>query len=122
MLSERAVSPVIGVILMVAVTVILSATIAGFIIFGDEIADDVGGNAPQANFDYDPDEEVLVHRGGDELDPDTLVVDGERLSENQFSEGETIVAGDEISMSPGEELIWEDPESDETQILYTAPD
>ena len=62
--DERAVSPVIGVILMVAITVILAAVIATFVL-------DLGSNqqqAPQAsfNFDYDGTDTVTItHNGGD---------------------------------------------------------
>jgi len=71
--DERAVSPVIGVILMVAITVILAAVIAAFVL-------DLGPGdpAPQAsiewdvNTDYDGSEELgtLSHGGGDSIDLD----------------------------------------------------
>ena len=43
--EERAVSPVIGVILMVAITVILAAVIAAFVL---DIGDDMGGSGLDA--------------------------------------------------------------------------
>ena len=45
--GERAVSPVIGVILMVAITVILAAVIGTFVL---GLGDQIGDNAPQASF------------------------------------------------------------------------
>ena len=45
--GERAVSPVIGVILMVAITVILAAVIGTFVL---GLGDQVGESAPQATF------------------------------------------------------------------------
>ena len=54
--EERAVSPVIGVILMVAITVILAAVIAAFVL---DMGDDLGGN-PQAAVDVDDSNESAV--------------------------------------------------------------
>ncbi|WP_267162973.1 type IV pilin N-terminal domain-containing protein [Halovenus salina] len=48
--DDNAVSPVIGVILMVAITVILAAVIATFVLgLGEQVSD----TAPQASFDFD---------------------------------------------------------------------
>ncbi|WP_049911187.1 type IV pilin [Halorubrum lipolyticum] len=46
--ENRAVSPVIGVILMVAITVILAAVIGTFVL---GLGDQLGDTAPQASFD-----------------------------------------------------------------------
>jgi flagellin-like protein len=48
--DDSAVSPVIGVILMVAITVILAAVIATFVL---GLGDQVSSTAPQASFDFD---------------------------------------------------------------------
>ncbi|CCQ37424.1 DUF1628 domain protein [Natronomonas moolapensis 8.8.11] len=66
--DDRAVSPVIGVILMVAITVILAAVIGTFVLgLGDSVE-----SAPQASFDFDLDEDnnvvEVTHRGGDTID------------------------------------------------------
>jgi archaeal type IV pilus assembly protein PilA len=54
--DERAVSPVIGVVLMVAVTVVLSAVIAGFVMeMGDGMEDSLEATGA-ASFDFDADE------------------------------------------------------------------
>ncbi|WP_323190660.1 type IV pilin N-terminal domain-containing protein [Halostella sp. PRR32] len=79
--DDDAVSPVIGVILMVAITVILAAVIGAFVL-------DLGGSqesAPQASwsFDYDAggdgaydssldDTVTISHDGGDDIDNSTL--------------------------------------------------
>ncbi|WP_058826326.1 type IV pilin [Haloferax sp. Q22] len=47
--EEDAVSPVIGVILMVAITVILAAVIGTFVL---GLGDQVGNSAPQASFEF----------------------------------------------------------------------
>lgn len=69
--ADDAVSPVIGVVLMVAVTVVLSAAIGTFALGLEEAAQP---SPPVADFafDYDDPELRVVHDGG-------AAVDGERL-------------------------------------------
>ena len=58
--DDDAVSPVIGVILMVAITVILAAVIATFVLgLGDQVSD----TAPQASFNFDYEEESRLGDG-----------------------------------------------------------
>ena len=71
-LGDRGVSPVIGVILMVAITVILAAVIGSFVL-------GIGGDveaAPQASLSYDGDG-TIVHQGGDDLSSVNLSVKGD---------------------------------------------
>jgi len=74
--EERAVSPVIGVILMVAITVILAAVIGTFVLnLGGSIQD----TAPQASFgfDYNSDTNVTItHQSGDTIDAARLKTAG----------------------------------------------
>ncbi|GGL33880.1 hypothetical protein GCM10009037_16860 [Halarchaeum grantii] len=80
--DDRAVSPVIGVILMVAITVILAAVIGTFVL---GLGNQVGNNAPQATFDYDYSGDFpsdgsntawinITHQSGQSLDPSSLTV------------------------------------------------
>ena len=71
--SERAVSPVIGVILMVAITVILAAVIGTFVL---GLGDQVQQTSPNAQWDWDENSSdlILTHTGGDSIDPSTLEV------------------------------------------------
>jgi flagellin-like protein len=64
--DERAVSPVIGVILMVAITVILAAVIGTFVL---GLGDQLGDTTPQASLDISADSGTITieHTGGDEL-------------------------------------------------------
>jgi len=70
--DDEAVSPVIGVILMVAITVILAAVIGTFVLgLGDQVQD----TAPQASFNFDfetnsgdDDQVTITHDGGDSID------------------------------------------------------
>jgi|APHM01.1.fsa_nt_gi archaeal flagellin N-terminal-like domain len=70
--DDRGVSPVIGVILMVATTVILAAVIAAFV-FG---VGATNSSAPTVTWDYDYNESngdlTIIHAGGDTLDPDRI--------------------------------------------------
>jgi flagellin-like protein len=68
--ENRAVSPVIGVILMVAITVILAAVIGFFVL-------DLGSstqNAPQASFSFDDTNDDLTMNGGDSIPASTISV------------------------------------------------
>ena len=76
--DDRAVSPVIGVILMVAITVILAAVIGTFVL---GLGDSLGDNQPSAQInvgidDSDADVPVLEieHNGGDSIDTNALRV------------------------------------------------
>ena len=71
--SDRGVSPVIGVILMVAITVILAAVIGTFVLgLGDSLQ-----QAPQSQLEVTSDSAnnvTLSHTGGDELKPGNIEV------------------------------------------------
>ena len=72
--EERGVSPVIGVILMVAITVILAAVIGAFVL---GLGDQVSNNAPQASFEYEftnSSNMTITHSGGDSIDAGTIEV------------------------------------------------
>ncbi|PSQ55957.1 type IV pilin [Halobacteriales archaeon SW_8_68_21] len=75
--DDRGVSPVIGVILMVAITVILAAVIGTFVLgLGDSLSD----STPQAqlNADFSNGNVTMEHRGGDTIAAEdiTVTVDG----------------------------------------------
>ena len=70
--EKRAVSPVIGVILMVAITVILAAVIGTFVLgLGESVQ-----STPQAKFafDYQNDNVTVTHEGGDAISSKELSV------------------------------------------------
>jgi len=86
--DDRAVSPVIGVILMVAITVILAAVIGTFVL---GLGDQLGDSAPQASFSTDNSslnstatpvgaDFDITKTGGQDIDPGdvVLVVNGNR--------------------------------------------
>jgi len=131
--DDDAVSPVIGVILMVAITVILAAVIASFVLgLGDQ-----NNPAPTAdfNFDYDIDTNVttVTHGDGEELDGSQVFIRGQEIdTEQDWSSysggGSTVAAGDSIDVAldtggnPTQyviNVVWEDPDSDSTSTLST---
>ena len=96
--DDRAVSPVIGVILMVAITVILAAVIGTFVLgLGDQLND----TAPQASFDIESSNSTAVDitkTGGQAIPVDDLVlsIDGTRYDDanasisDDWQTGETV--------------------------------
>ncbi|ELZ96761.1 hypothetical protein C440_03268 [Haloferax mucosum ATCC BAA-1512] len=87
--DDDAVSPVIGVILMVAITVILAAVIGTFVL---GLGDQVGNTAPQASFTFDyedgsPNDNLTVtHESG-------TAIDGERLNLSSTTDFDFITSG-----------------------------
>ena len=136
--DDRAVSPVIGVILMVAITVILAAVIGTFVL---GLGDQVDENAPQASFDFDysangsfgggSDDYVNVtHEGGETLEASTLNVtgDGSTILTEKTAFPSTISAGDGASygnIDSGEtvRIVWTNPNGGSTNTIArsTAP-
>ena len=122
---DRAVSPVIGVILMVAITVILAATAGVFVVgFSEE-----NETTPQTNFQYEfdkSDQEVVVRHGGgttlNEENSDSITV---KVIDN--SPGTTPTKTGTFSVasgvSAGTTMTVENAEpGDEIEIYWTSPD
>lgn len=139
----------IGVVLMVAVTVILAAIIGTFVlgIGGDQTT------TPQATFEVEktqenggsqPDELRITHTGGNTIDADNLYLSiggtnvqkpgggstGERVSWTDLGFGDDIVgAGDSIGFEPDNSnpqiedrtvrVIWEDDAGGGSVIVFT---
>jgi flagellin-like protein len=128
--EDRAVSPVIGVILMVAITVILAAVIGTFVLgLGNQVSE----SSPQAQFTFDQSGEAgtsgalvnITHDGGDAIDSadlNVLVAGSDATMSTAFSG--TVQAGTQASVdvsgeSPGDELrvVWSSSSSDETATI-----
>ncbi len=127
--GERAVSPVIGVILMVAITVILAAVIASFVLgLGD--TDDP---APTITFETDEDTtenefEISITSGDSDADAELLEIDieGEDSAEDNSTDwhdasgDDGLGAGSSVTLGDGDfdglnvtdvtevRLIWDD--------------
>ena len=119
--SERAVSPVIGVILMVAITVILSAVIGVFVLeFGSSISD--LPPTVQFNMTVDSDNNAkILHEGGDVFEADSVSITNNE-SEYTFESG-SVSAGDEsnsFNVSDGDtvRVVWESDNGEKSNILF----
>lgn len=127
--EDRGVSPVIGVILMVAITVILAAVIATFVMNMGPTETTM----PNAQFNFDADDTSgndqidtveIEHNGGGAVDSDNVDIqaddDGGTPTINSFSMTE-ISAGDTTTVTGSDltsvQIIWKNPDSGETQIM-----
>jgi flagellin-like protein len=85
--DDDAVSPVIGVILMVAITVILAAVIATFVL---GLGEQVSSTAPQASFTFEYNENddrlTVTHDGGDSVKANELFVRGQNGAGNSVND------------------------------------
>jgi len=126
--DDSAVSPVIGVILMVAVTVILAAVIGSFVL---NLGGSLQQSAPQASFDFeygDNNNQVTVtHATGDKISEEASVDVVSDTGEEDF--GTPISAGDSKDFSTysgGDTIrvVWtsQNGESSATLDESTAPD
>ena len=126
--DSRAVSPVIGVILMVAITVILAAVIGTFVLgLGDQVE-----SAPHASFSFDLDESsdtlTVSHRGGDTIDESDIEVRGLSSNPTVF-DGSSFSAGEsrDISLTDGDEgdtvnIVYISDGSETILGTYTIPE
>ena len=136
--DDRGVSPVIGVILMVAITVILAAVIGAFVL---GLGDQVSTQAPQASigFSFDGNNVTLAHEGGDNLDKSTIEVtmgskllyDDSGLNNTNTDDtasdtwSDTISTGDELTIpvnatpTNGETIrvVWSNPSGGSSNTL-----
>ncbi len=130
--DDDAVSPVIGVILMVAITVILAAVIASFVLgLGDQ-----NNPAPTVGFDIDYDGSGggpinVTHTEGEAVTASNVYIRGEELTDtgqwdgaaiNGDTDGGEIKAGLSASTVANNDqwtlnVVWEDPDSDQTSTL-----
>jgi flagellin-like protein len=118
--DEDAVSPVIGVILMVAITVILAAVIGAFVL-------GIGGSqdqAPQASFQWNSDGTAVLHNGGDALDGAQLeqsTGSGCTIDASDVSTSTEITAGQTVISNTGScnsvSIVWASPSSDTTNVI-----
>ena len=143
--DDSAVSPVIGVILMVAITVILAAVIASFVLGLGDQTDDVSPNI-QFDADYDVNANgtntttISVNTADSDVDADNIYFRGDITPATNNSWGDTgkeISAGESVTlatdgsedvdvsgMSSGDEIVIvfkTDSTSDQLQT-FTVPE
>jgi flagellin-like protein len=131
--DEDAVSPVIGVILMVAITVILAAVIGTFVL---GLGDQVQSSAPNANFQFEytdngdghngesGDTVTVTHNGGQDVSSNNLnvVMSGSSSISASGSWPTTISTGDSNTFTGTEatetiRVIWESPNGDSSNTI-----
>ena len=101
--DDRAVSPVIGVILMVAITVILAAVIGSFVLGLTDNVTDTPPNA-QITFEFDTgaDTVTLIHEGGSTIDLSTVELVGPSDSDDLTgwdSGTDGVTAGESVTVN-----------------------
>ena len=131
--DDSAVSPVIGVILMVAITVILAAVIGTFVL---NLGQGINQSAPQASFGFDYNSTTnvtITHQTGDTINGDQLntTISGENSWDNLENwDGKTVDAGTSIVKTPSSEfggetirVVWssQNGETSATLSQSTAP-
>jgi len=129
--EDDAVSPVIGVILMVAITVILAAVIASFVLGLGDTADEV---QPTSSFssDFGDDDVTITLTDGDTLDEDEMFIRGavedDREDDIQGGIDDVWEVGSSVTLDhdsfDGDEgdsvnIVWEESGGDNSATLYT---
>ncbi|ELZ80550.1 hypothetical protein C455_06751 [Haloferax larsenii JCM 13917] len=116
--DSRAVSPVIGVILMVAITVILAAVIGTFVL---GLGDQVSTTAPQASFafDYNGSNLTITHESGEALVASQINVTGDSISDEQWSTNGT-TTGDKITAGNYYDVGATFTSGDVVRVVWTA--
>lgn len=121
--EDRAVSPVVGVALLIAMTVILAAIIAAVVLgLGSNPAE-----SPQATFDFEQDGDDLhiTHNGGDVLEGGEIEIQyvdsngaeqTEEITED-WSVGETETI--DVDSDTTVRIVWHDSDSSTTSTLTT---
>ena len=133
MTEEDAVSPVIGVILMVAITVILAAVIATFVL---GLGEQISATGPTASFDFEYDEDAgggtgdltVTHTSGNTIEAQNLYLRGDTDHGDWSGSYSKVSAGDSktISVSSSETIrvVWESDGGSQTSTLekWSGPD
>jgi len=98
--DDSAVSPVIGVILMVAITVILAAVIGSFVL---NLGGSLQQSAPQASFGFDyntsasPENVTITHETGDSIEAERLSLSGHENEPEEWQNVSDVNASDTVS-------------------------
>ncbi|APX98627.1 type IV pilin [Natronorubrum daqingense] len=123
--TNRAVSPIIGVVLLIGITIVLSAVVAVFALEAiqdqhEQDAQPWDEQPPEATFDIDRigDDALVTYTGGEEIDATEIAVAGDLNSSAQF-DGDTVTNGETV-MKPVTadnatvRVVWSTAYSEET--------
>lgn len=115
--DDRAVSPVVGVALLIAITVILAAVIGGVVLgLGT-----TGADAPQAQLEIDTNNNEIRHQGGDPLPANETTFKfnstANQTLSSELSAGEARSLNSTVSSGDTVTVVWDDPSSDSSQVI-----
>jgi flagellin-like protein len=121
--DSRAVSPVIGVILMVAITVILAAVIGSFVLgLGQDV-----DSAPQASFNFDQEADgsgvdvTVQHRGGDNIEASNLEIRSEgTVKYESGGSGSITSTGSTTLFAAGDSITFDASSGDQIDVVYVS--
>lgn len=120
--QERAVSPVVGVALLIAIAVILAAVV-GAVVLGLSPG---SADAPQASLAFENNtngELTIIHDGGKTLNEDSIVLRGDIDQETAFNGSGELKTGERVdtgyTLNSGDEVsvVWIDPESGDESVI-----
>jgi len=135
--DDRAVSPVIGVILMVAITVILAAVIGTFVL---GLGDQLQATSPQASFGFDTSsdqsEVTITHESGDTIGASNVKIsatdnftepDGAFTNQPSATWNEFTGAGSDVSAGSSVTIVHDDSDGstfagETVRVIYDNPD
>lgn len=119
--ADRAVSPVVGTALFLAIVLVLVAVSSAFVFGLTETQDP----APQAKLALEPiqssDDYRLVHESGDPIEGRRVVIRG--IDDPDTLAGTTLNAGDEIRVTPTSQrvkLIWEEQQQEPSSYILST--
>ena len=126
--DDRAVSPVIGVILMVAITVILAAVIGTFVLgLGDSLGDNQPTAQISASLDIDATNNATVsidHNGGDSIPAGEMrvVVSSDEAPDSAGTVDQRVSVGDSVSSALGGGETITAPEDVRIRVVHEPSD
>lgn len=118
--DKKAVSPVIGVILMVAITVILAAVIGTFVLgLGDNV-----NSTPQASWDFEitegDNELTITHTGGDSITKARLSVSGVSSGLSTTGSGTAVGFSDPVTAGDSATVDITEEDGSTVRLVYTS--
>jgi len=98
--DDRGVSPVIGVVLMIAITVVISAAAGTLVlqITGEQTEQLSGDADAEFTVTYNADSVEVTHVGGDDVPADELLIDGDVRTSQRWGEYGSVSAGDSVTV------------------------
>ena len=99
--DDRRVSPVIGVVLMIAITVVISAAAGTLVLqITDDRLSEMGESDADAEFSiaFNDGSVEVTHVGGDAVPADELVIDGDVRASQRWGEYGSVSEGDSVTV------------------------